>query len=602
MDNSPVIQGMAHHVWTERPVLRPDSCAIDAHGRRHPLSWAIAEDPDGSVRLNATLPETVPIARVKATLTNRIAQSPGARWVRFFGSDLCSVFGISRLDRRSLGKLRELRGDHQWVTSLGTKLPGHASHLVAAIVDAAQPTLADTILFGFLPDNANRSEATFQLMADGSIEVSFWYDNTGVQTFTNDMIVLRGSYSEVIAAYAEGLRAHLDLPQRESSSARVTNLCLWASLAKMVRVNDLQDQIQLISDMGQLPGMNGLLPIDYITADDSVWDTQGDFSCRHFLRGGSFPTFQDLVRWSQRMGVAVELWWSPFEAAEGARTVKQHPDLFVRSGGKPYPLPGQMRSMLYGGKHLLDCLPARICLFDIRKEKVLAYLGQRAEAIVSQFGVTRVKLDFLHWTLHPIFLQHNTGKTRVELARRAIQSLVDGVKRAARAIGREDDVEILLGQAPLTAFLGLNAEKLRVRFSDDALPAPIWRTPIPPWTRVNWLLEKLHHKYPNPCFWWNEATRAIQRAPLLAGVCEPFADSAMLELKRCGVHPNLAKAFVLKTLAPQPWVRTLSIANDLRELSREGLRNVAELLKAMKTDRWQDLPAVGSMPALDQTP
>ena len=602
MDNSPIIKEATHNMSTERPILRPDSCAIDARGRGHPFRWVIVANVDGSVRLHATLPETMPIACVKATFTNGIAPSPSARWVRFFGSDLCSVFGMARLDQRSLGKLRELRGDHQWVTSLGTKLPGYASHLVAAIVDAAQPTSADTILFGFLPDSANRSEATLQLMADGSVEVSFWYDNTGGQTFANDMIVLRGAYSEVIAAYAERLRAHLDLPQRESCSARVTNLCLWASLAKMVRVSDLQDQIQLIRDMGQLPGMNGLLPIDYITADDSVWDTQGDFSCRHFLRGGPFPTFRDFVQWSQRMGVAVELWWSPFEAAEGAQTVKQHPELFVSSGSKPYRLHGQMRSMLYGGKHLLDCLPDRICLFDIRKEKVLAYLGQRAEAIVSEFGVTRVKLDFLHLTLHPIFLQHNTGKTRVELARQAIQTIIDGLKRGARALGKEDEVEILLGQAPLTALLGLRAGTLRVRFSDDALPAPIWRTPIPAWTRVNWLLEKLHHKYPNPCFWWNEAIRATQRAPLLAGVCEPFADSAMLELKRYGVHPDLAKAFVLRTLAPQPWVRTFSIANDLRELSREGLRNVAELLKAMKTDRWQDLPAVGNTPALDQTP
>jgi hypothetical protein len=141
----------------------------------------------------------------------------------------------------------------------------------------------------------------------------------------------------------------------------------------------------------------------------------------------------------------------------------------------------------------------------------------------------------------------------------------------------------------LTVFLGLRAGRLRVRFSDDALPAPIWRTPIPAWTRANWLGEKLYHKYPDPLFWWNEAARAIQRAPLLAEVCEPFADSAMLELGRYGVHPSVVQSFVLKTLAPQHWIRTLSIANDLRELSQEGLKNVAELLMAMKTDSWQEL-------------
>ena len=69
-----------------------------------------------------------------------------------------------------------------------------------------------------------------------------------------------------------------------------------------------------------------------------------------------------------------------------------------------------------------------------------------------------------------------------------------------------------------------------------------------------------------------------------------FADSAMLELGRYGVHPSVAKSFVLKTLAPQHWVRTLSIANDLRELSQEGLKNVAELLRAIKTDNWQNFP------------
>ena len=576
--------------WTERPALRLGPWAIDEHRHAHRLQWNMTENVDGSVRLQASLPEVLPIASVKATLTNSFGASSTARWVRFFGSDLCGAFGTARLDKYSLGKLREFRADHQWVSSLGSRLPGHASHLVAAIVDSTQPPDADTVLFGFLPDPANGTEATFELRDDGSIEVSFWYDNTRRQFFASDLVVLRGRYAEVVAAYANRLRIHLDLPQREPSSPRVTNLCLWASLAKMVRVKDVQDQIELIGRMGQLPGMDGLLPIDYITVDDSVWDTQGDFSCDYFLRGGSFPTFKDFVQWSMHKGVAVELWWSPFEAAEGARTVKERPALFVHDKARLYRLPGQRRTMLYGSKHLLDCVPDRLCLFDIRADKVLEFLGQRAEAIVSQFGVTRVKLDFLHLTLHPIFLQHPQAQTRVELARRAIQAIIDGLNRGALALGKADEVEILLGQAPLTAFLGLRAGRLRVRFSDDALPAPIWRTPIPTWTRANWLLEKLHHKYPNPLFWWKEAARAIQRAPLLAEVCEPFADSAMLELGRYGVHPSVAESFVLKTLAPQNWVRTLSIANDLRELSQEGLKNVAEILVAIKTDNWQTFP------------
>src|SRR5205085_1910006 len=133
------------------------SRAIDEHGHAHRLQWQMTENADGSVRLQASLPEVLPIASVKVTLANPFGPSSTARWVRFFGSDLCSAYGTAHLDKRSLSKLREFRADHQWVSSLGTRLPGHASHLVAAIVDSSQPPDADTLLLGFLPDPANRT-------------------------------------------------------------------------------------------------------------------------------------------------------------------------------------------------------------------------------------------------------------------------------------------------------------------------------------------------------------------------------------------------------------------------------------------------------------
>lgn len=583
MPSTEILYGSDYRIEKPDTYFQPGEL-IDVSGNTRQISMEMSMNPDGSLRLQSHLPEKTRLISLKTVFKNTFSNTSDALWARCFGADMCATVAFSPLDK--IHQIREPRHDHEWIASDGKKLPGGVSFLAGIVTEPRNHHIS---VVGYLPDPENDTVVTFQPV-NGNIEATLWFDKTGKQDICANFAVLKGKDESVLKQYGHLLRQHLRQPEYLMNHPREVHQFLWPSDAKDFDAAKCERNLLIAHAIRNNPLIDGTRVIDRQTLDDGWITVQGDTDCSRFLNNSRFRSIREYVEWAEeKMGVDIELWLSVLESAEGAQTVKTLPHLFVQKDGKPYRIPHYTRPMLYGVKSPIDCIPDNICPFDISRKEVLEFLADRVRQIVIDTHATRFKLDFWHVTQNQIFMDGTDGKTRIALARNAMQYITDGIKSGARQIGREDKVQILFGQVPLYAVLGLKDVNYAVRTTDDRLPVPIWRTPIPNWTGINHLLEKLHHQIVNPLKWWNEADKQELRNLILKEVFPVYADGLILELNRYGIDPDLSRWLVLNKLAPDPSIRSLCIGNNLEELKGESLLRFAQICKSFKDGSWREL-------------
>lgn len=567
------------------PIVPEEGKVWDALGHLIPAKVLPKRNLDGSVELATTLSEDPEISCLELAL-DLPPLGKNVEVIKFMGADTSSNSVSFNPNNPIMTKIRESFPDHQWTAPGGKFISGGEAHLVMAIRDQDLPSFKDTTLVGFLPSTQNEAEATFSL-DNGNISAKFWYDNTSRDEFKPEIVLLRGSFENVVGQYGRLLREHLKIGSHETHE-RSANLFLWPTLGRMWNIVNIAQNIEIAS---RLAPPFGKKLIDTVTLDDNTFNVLGDIDPKikpRVLSGSGFNSIREFVDWSRGKGADIELWLSPFEAAVNSNTVRNHPDYFVRvRDGSLFKLPFWSRRLMLTGTRVRDIWPGAITLFDVRKDEVRKFLSERARELVTTYGITKFKIDFLHVLLQQIFLENSSGLTRVEMARNAMQAVVDGMREGAQEIGKTQELELLFCQVPVTAFLGLELEgiKTKVRFTPDLFPAPLWMNPIPNWTGLNKVVEKMHPRIVKPMSFWNKATEAMElRAPIFAEVAEPLADGPILGLGKYGVPPNLTEEYVRK-LSQERWSRTLLIGNDLSALSNDALKKVVSLINDFKSTK-----------------
>jgi alpha-galactosidase len=159
--------------------------------------------------------------------------------------------------------------------------------------------------------------------------------------------------------------------QPQEHKLPITLWCSWHHFYKNISENKILDQAQKFRSHKYVP--------QYILIDDG-WCTWGDWITPSQSK---FPSgLNSITQRLNKLNYKTGLWLAPFLVDPKSKLMQEHPDWIIhRNCYSTYPL-------------VMDLTPKY--LLDYQNPEVIQYLYRTLDTIITQWGISLLKLDFLY--------------------------------------------------------------------------------------------------------------------------------------------------------------------------------------------------------------
>lgn len=172
--------------------------------------------------------------------------------------------------------------------------------------------------------------------------------------------------------------SHLDLSYDDKLKPPIRGWCSWYAYGHKINQENILKQANYIVN-------NNEFNLDVILIDGG-WCRNGDWNYANLRK---FPEGMGGISSEiKKLGLTPGIWISPFQAAPGAKIVKEHPDWFVKEKGNYI----DSLKLTPFDRHF----SYRHYLLDVTKEEVQRYIFSVFDMILGDWKYEVIKLDFLY--------------------------------------------------------------------------------------------------------------------------------------------------------------------------------------------------------------